>query len=101
MLDMAEKLRKSLNPKKPKRTREPRASDTDAPRNAMAQTFAEYIQYLKAEAAPTPALSLPVTPTATPSTNSLIPRDAMGEIRDMLRQLTNAVGLRSENPSAQ
>lgn len=48
MLDKAEKLRKSLNPKKPKRTREARASDTDAPLNAMAQTFSEYIQHLKA-----------------------------------------------------
>lgn len=47
MLDKVEKLRKSLNPKKPKRIKEPHTSDTNTPLNAMAQTFAEYIQYLK------------------------------------------------------
>lgn len=60
MLDKAEKLRKSLNPKKPKRTREARASDMDAPLNAIPQTFAEYIQYLKAQAASTFTSSVPV-----------------------------------------
>ena len=54
---------------------------------------------MKAQATPIPVLYLLITSMATLSTNSLILGDAMREIRDMLCQLTNVVGLYSENPS--
>lgn len=48
MLNKAKKLQKSLNPKKPKCTREACALDINASFNNMTQKFAEYIQYFQA-----------------------------------------------------
>lgn len=98
MLNKVEKLQKSLNFKKPKCIRETRTSNIDVPFNAIAQTFAKYIQYLKAQTISTFAFSLPITPIAILSTNFFIPEDVIKEIWNMLHQLANVVRLHLENP---
>lgn len=89
-LDDAERARKALNPKKPKRRREERVSDTDAPLSEMAKTFTSFVEYLKETASAT--RSAPPTTTMVTTAPTTNVTEELKVMKDMLLTVVKAVG---------
>ena len=109
-LDKAKKAWKAFNPKKPKRNREERASDTDALLTEMAKTFKFFVEYLKesfsnnyhstSSAVPSAILQAtlglaaiaPVAMTSVAMAISSHVQEELKKMKSMLLTLVNSIG---------